>query len=538
MNKRLQLLLLALILILGAILLFADLDRYDYWGDESLTFPKGNTFAEVLKFSKLVPSQVHPPLYNFLQFTWNLKISKTDISGNRFLYALFGFMSLILIFLLGKELFSAKVGILASLLCATSPFLIEYTRMVRYYPLTAMLVLLTIWTFVRFRKSGKWLDWGLYTFSGVLLIYEDYLGWTILLVLYLYLFLHWKSYRNTLLKWLLAALVMFVLFSPWVPVLLSQVGRESDPYPELAQKAMEEAPRLAQKGVGIRSIIFNDVLKVGYLANVFTLGETTYPWRWPITIPVLLSFLFLFIMVFIKLRRSEEQHSRFLIFIIFTALVILIILSEIYGVFSSRMFLFPTKVMFLLPLFLLLISKGWDKLKNRGLQVLLGVIVVGGNVYGINNYFSGKQFLNPKFLVPWRQITSDIEAVAQPHDLILNDEEAFIYKPIVDGKEVEKFGLVGALEKVEKTLTERGPNHVFLVIRYRGDQQITLEGLSVLEKLKARYPLVDKLNYVPTDPEAAPYWKRFLGRELRPFLVEIYRFRVGEEAPLVNVATD
>ncbi|TKJ40850.1 hypothetical protein CEE37_07770 [candidate division LCP-89 bacterium B3_LCP] len=526
MSESLHLVLLLIVLLLGGLFLFTDLDRYDYWGDESLTFPKGETFADVLKYSKLVPSQVHPPLYNFLQFTWNKLFPRSDISANRFLYALFGFVSIGLVYLLGKELFSKKIGLAASLLVATSPYFIEYSRMVRYYPLTAMLALLTIYTFVRYQKSGRWVDWSWFTISGVFLIYEDYLGWTVLLVLYLYLFINWKVNKERLIRWLLAALVMFALFSPWVPVLLSQIGRESNPYPELAQQAIEQAPRLAQKGVGLRSMIFNDVMKIGYLGNVFTIGETTYPWRWVVTVPVYLSFLLLFIIALVRSRNPAEKNARFMIFITLFALVILIILSDIYGVFSSRMFQFPTKAMFLLPLFLLLMVKSWDYLQKTSAQLVVGVILIGGNLYGVNNYFSGQQFLNPKFLVPWRQITGDLEKIAQPEDLILNDEEAFIYTPIVGEKKVEKFGLVDALEKVEKTFHERGPMNVFLTIRYRGDEQITMEGLKVLAKLEDRYPLVDKLCYTPTDREAVPYWKRFLGRELKPHLLEVYQFRV------------
>jgi len=62
---------LILILLIGGILLFSNLDLYDIWGDEVFSFPKGDTFPEMLTWAKWVPSQVHPPLYNFLQFFWD-----------------------------------------------------------------------------------------------------------------------------------------------------------------------------------------------------------------------------------------------------------------------------------------------------------------------------------------------------------------------------------------------------------------------------------------------------------------------------------
>ena len=37
-----------MILLLGAFLLFSNLDLYDIWGDEIFTFPKGDSYSEVL----------------------------------------------------------------------------------------------------------------------------------------------------------------------------------------------------------------------------------------------------------------------------------------------------------------------------------------------------------------------------------------------------------------------------------------------------------------------------------------------------------
>lgn len=522
---------LGLILILGGVLLFANLDLYDIWGDEALTFPKGNNVGEVIEYTKLVGGTVHPPIYSLLQFSWMKVIAGWDTALNRSLYAFFGLLSLLLVYLLGRELFNRNVAIAATLLCALSPFLVQYSRMVRYYSLTTLLALLTIWFFFRCKRTGRWSDWGLFTLSGALFIYEDYLAVFVLFFMYLYLFINFKAYRDRLVKLLLSAAVIFILFLPWLPIVMSQVGGGYDPYPEHLEKVLVESPRIAQKEVGIRGIAFNSALKMGFLGYVFTLGETTYFWRWWITIPAVLSFAALFILAIVRRSKPGEGNAGPLAFLFLCTLLVTVVLSEIYGIFGSRMFQFPSKVMFLSPLFLLLVARGWTAIRSRTVQIIAAVLILAGNAYGLNNYYSGRQFLNPKFLAPWGQIQSDIEAAAEPQDLILTDEEAFAHQlKKVSNCPIEDFGLVGAVEKVEQILTERGSHDVFLVIRYRGDETIVMEGLRVRDELDERHTLVDTWSYVPADPEAASYWKSFLGRKPHPYLVDVYRFGV-ETAP-------
>jgi hypothetical protein len=190
------------------------------------------------------------------------------------------------------------------------------------------------------------------------------------------------------------------------------------------------------------------------------------------------------------------------------------------------MFQFPSKVLFLAPITFVLISYGLIRVRKKVLALVLLLVILSGQAYGLNNYFQGKQFLNPKYLVPWVKIEQDISARAGQQDLILSDEEAFFHTLKATRCPIESFGLVGALEKVDQTLKTKGPMTVYLVIRYRGDETIVVEALKVRDQLESIYPKLNVWQYVPADPEAVPYWKRFLGKEPYPFLVEVYRFQV------------
>jgi 4-amino-4-deoxy-L-arabinose transferase-like glycosyltransferase len=528
MSKKTEWLLLAVICLVGGTLLFANLDLYDIWGDETFTFPKGSNIHEVIAYTKMVAITVHPPLYNIIQFTYSQLFSDMDTVKNRFFYAIFGFLNLIMVYILGKNLFDKKVALFATFLCATSPFLVMYSRMLRYYPMNTFFILLTIWLFLRLKEKGGWLRWLLFTLAGTALAYGNYLGIIVLFVLFLSVFSNPKYAREHWGRWVLSGIVIFLLYLPWMPVVTDQIGREYNPYPELAYQAEKESPRVAQRGFGIRGVAVNSIMKVGYLGYVFTLGETTYPWRWLITIPVAASFLLLFLFAVIKIRGPNKENLKFLIFLFLVSLLLLIPLSEIHRNFSSRTFQLPSKIVFMLPILLLLTAKSLAILRLQLPRAAFALIILAGNAYGLTNYYTGKQFLNPKYLAPWRQMLKDIESVADPQDLVLTDEEGLLHEMRISGYQLEVYGLVGALEKIQQNLEGGGAFHVFGVIRYRGDEQITLETLNVKRELEALYPLVNTWNYVPTTPEVAPFWKRFLGREPPDYVVQVFVFAIDQ----------
>jgi uncharacterized membrane protein len=164
------------ILLLGAVLLFSNLNLYDVWGDEVLTFPKGQSLQEVIEYTKHAGGTIHPPIYSLVQYLWIHSFAGYDLVKNRLIWALFGLISLALTYLLGRELFNRKVALAGALLFALSPFIVQYSRMVRYYTLTTLLTLLTMWLFARLKRTDKWYDWVLFTLSGTAFIYEDYLA--------------------------------------------------------------------------------------------------------------------------------------------------------------------------------------------------------------------------------------------------------------------------------------------------------------------------------------------------------------------------
>ncbi len=515
-----------LILLIGGILLFYHLDLYDVWGDEALTYPKGETIGDVFTYVKHAGGTVHPPLYSLVQFAWMKLFAGYDVAKSRLLWAFFGLLNIFLVYLLGKQLFSRKIGLVAAFLAAFNPFLVQYSRMVRYYPLTATMFLLVLLFFFRLKETDKLKDWLWFTLAGALSLYQDYMSAFVLLFLYGYLALKFTEVRHQLKKWILAAVVMIVLFLPWAPTIIYQAKGETNPYPEHVESFVKETPRMAQRGPGLKSVIVNGISKLGFTAYIFSVGETTYPWKYAVSVPLFLTYLILFIAGAVRAYRGNDPNLRILFALTVFLMISTAFISEAFGMFGARLFQYPSKVLYQAFPVILICAAGLTSLKPKLLQAVLLILVPAGSAYGLANYYTGRQFLNPKFLAPWGEILADIERSAGEDDLILTDEEAFYHQVRSAGFPVEIFGLVGAIEKIEKERASRDLDKVFLVVRFRGDQTIYMEGMLVEKQLEQRYPLADVWNYLPADPEANPYWERILGKAPPDYLIQVFVFDI------------
>jgi len=151
--------------------LMARLFRIDYPGafsDEMVTLlisraPIGQIYTDLTALT------VHPPLYYILTHAW-MQVFGFDLLSGRLFSAFTSAACVPLTYMLGRLLVNSRVGLVAALLMATSPFVILYTQQARMYPLLALLVLLTALIFVEAWRKGGWLRWlgvGLCALAGV-----------------------------------------------------------------------------------------------------------------------------------------------------------------------------------------------------------------------------------------------------------------------------------------------------------------------------------------------------------------------------------
>lgn len=143
---------------------FHDLTKESFWIDEkaSINFARMN-FFDIIKG----PDLAHPPGYHLILHYWLGLAGDTEFSA-RALAAIFAILSVGVIFLLGRELFSDLVGIIASYLMAFSSFFIYYAQEARTYTLLAFLTIISTILLIRILKKGE-LGWEAPTYVAVAL---------------------------------------------------------------------------------------------------------------------------------------------------------------------------------------------------------------------------------------------------------------------------------------------------------------------------------------------------------------------------------
>lgn len=150
------------VVILGAVVRFSTLGVQSFWADEATTYGivAHHGLGHVL--STVPGSESTPPLYYILLWLWSQLFGVSEI-GLRSLSALIGTLTVPLMWLLGRKLVSARVGLVAALVTAVNPLLFWYSQEARTYSLlvftSALSMLVLLWAL---EKPGprRLLVWG------------------------------------------------------------------------------------------------------------------------------------------------------------------------------------------------------------------------------------------------------------------------------------------------------------------------------------------------------------------------------------------
>ncbi|MDJ0575210.1 MAG: glycosyltransferase family 39 protein [Xenococcaceae cyanobacterium MO_234.B1] len=206
MNQKKLLLPLQIILIifllLGIYIRFNNLDTKIYWNDEVFTslrisgytetditqkintgqiisnkelfqyqYPNPNKSLKDTLNSLAVEGAQHPPFYFVLLRFW-VQLFGNSITTIRSFSAFLSILNLPAIYLLCKELFkSPKVGWIATILIAVSPFHFLYAQAARQYSLWSLLTLLSSWALLRAIRIKNKFSWAIYATTSSLNIY-------------------------------------------------------------------------------------------------------------------------------------------------------------------------------------------------------------------------------------------------------------------------------------------------------------------------------------------------------------------------------
>jgi uncharacterized membrane protein len=199
------------------------------WFDEaySITLAKA-PIADIVRF---VSVDTHPPLYYLVLKGWAGAFGWGELALRGLSVIMMGAMILVAA-LLVRRLFGVRAALLVTILLVVSPFVLRYGFEIRMYSMAGLIGISATYALVRARQGDSSAHWwwyaiyaalvalGMYTLYYMALLWVAHLVW-----------LAWDARKNKrpLMRepWLRAFVCALVLFLPWLPVFVSQLGNNA-----------------------------------------------------------------------------------------------------------------------------------------------------------------------------------------------------------------------------------------------------------------------------------------------------------------------
>ena len=379
-----------LIILLAVGLRMLVLDQ-SLWLDEAISalaardFSYGGIIFDFLKINN------HPPLFYLLLKFWGETFGFTDWVL-RIPSVILGTLTIYLVYKIAGLITEKKsTALLSSLFLACSPILVYYSQEVRMYILITFLALLQIYFFLNILKKPKIRDWVLFSITGCLLFFSDYITLFLFPVFILYPVL--KKDSKTLVNVLLSFIPLGILLGFWYPELSSQIAKNKE---------------IISLFPGWQYIIGGPTFKnLVVLWMKFTSGRISFE-------PKLIYYLFVFtcsLPVIISLYLALQRFRKDLLIWLWLIIPVLLgfIFSFILPVFNYFRFIY------VVPALLILNVLGIYQLKDLKLQYLLIGSIILTNLLSLGIYYSdpGQQREN------WRQAVDFIEKNGTEEDIVV-----------------------------------------------------------------------------------------------------------------------
>lgn len=379
---------LLLILAFGGFFRIYEMTKESLWLNE----------AQTVQLARLHPTHILawrdniPPLHALLLHYWMAVFGDSEFSV-RALSALFGLLSLVLIYRIGALLFNDRSGLLASFILALSLFHIHYSQEARCYSLLAFTALLSYYFFIRIIRGEAGLrNLTAYVVSSSLLTYAHVDGWYILAAQNLLVLADWllalkahESPRVGFGKWALLQLLIVLLYLPWVPIMLA-VSKK------MRFDAWREMPTPA-------SLLFTLIRYAGSLAalvffvllSILALAKRIGPWT-PQSPPT---------------DRTSRAGLLLLLWLAVPILLPYFLSHAEFPVYMTRHTIAASLALYLLA------ARGLDRLPGKPVFTVALVLAAGLLLQGISQPYE------TRVKAQWREAMSYVERHAKDGDLVL-----------------------------------------------------------------------------------------------------------------------
>jgi hypothetical protein len=510
----------SLILIFGTIAWARDVpSQYPLpvWGDEWFTYkvsllPMGKAISTVL-------NDAHPPLYWIItnavcKLTKAIDVMGISIHNFRSISIWSGISTIYVCIWIFMKCANVKTSSAAKihlyvffLIAITSPFMLLFFQMARYYSLFALLVSISLLLKLKGKFSKP--DVVGIIIVDTLMLYTNFLAGLVLIGSWIYLLTRKtnKPPRPQLTAMLVAP---WILFAPILPSLFSAMAKIS------GQNFFT-----ADFGSGMQGFI----VRIVYTWHVFFSGEFIYPWQ-PSGIVIFLLTVYL---AYRFIRYSSPEFKRLIGWAIALPFVLVIISS--ISLFSLGMEFVPPRLAFAQIFFLIAITLGIFTIRNTKLRWGIIILILLSNIHADYNLLRRENFLHSTYIIPYEKIEVDIsQKVQSSNDLILHDDDAFLYYSnrasllrLIPSRNIS------AVDFSMDDVLEKNPQARIWLVYSPKDRTPDQKLNSILERLnQSDYIELEHYKYVRESDSALKMKKRLLGRDVEEYKKEVILF---EPAP-------
>lgn len=196
------------ILILATLLRIYALERDSLWVDEldQVLFGKGSLVQTL--------GSMTPPIDYLVTNIVEHYVGQSE-GILRLPTVLWGVLSVLVIYDLGRYLFDDQVAYLAAFLLAIMPIAIQYSREVRYYALPTLLILVSVYTCVRAANTNTRIAWLFYGAAIWLALFTHVYAVPVLCILGFWLIVFKRPSRGALLAFATTSGVGLLCFATW-----------------------------------------------------------------------------------------------------------------------------------------------------------------------------------------------------------------------------------------------------------------------------------------------------------------------------------
>jgi len=458
--------------------------RLDFWGDEIGSL-EGAT-ESVSAILRGHGADFHPPLYFLFLHGWQQMVGSGEYAA-RSMSVIASAVAILLTAALARSL-GVRPSWAAALLSG-SPFWLLFCGMARYYSLSALLFVAGLLALLSAIRQSAFARWLLYGVTLALCGYTNYLMLAAA-VLSHGLFVAVR-HRRCAMRWMLSVGLAGVLLVPLAALVLHQT-----------QGMIVWGERASFIGQW-RTALLGAVYPIYVLAA----SETILPWRLWVSVPLLA------VSGYLLARSTRTGFHLVLVGGIAAGTVIVLFIAR-----SLPLVYLPSRLLFLAPIWAILLAAGAERAGRQGLVALLVVTV--GYAVGIWNLARGKDYHNVTYLVPWRQVVQVLRQDQEPDKLVVTTEE---YPLFYYGQGL-RFQLVRPGERVTKELAQKGARVVWLVQRDRADRQRQGITSDVEAWLHENYLKTDQREYLKLTPMELRVREMLLQREPSRVALTVTRF--------------